>query len=254
MAHRNKDGVERCYAWANKAYDGAPSWGKVIVEAVLGTIPVTHNLLRYRDPYFDILASSRKHAPVIIRFHFEMGRAICDFVADHCWHKYKDLCMSGVFAPLGFKGDDLHEIATVCRRRAALRAAARAALGYDRYYGALINYAEYGVDRKGDYVRTSGMHEPPFSSARLEFKDIQKYLARHGEGATPTVVVEKSGLTHLTMRSGSRYVVVSDQPFWAPQCRLGADMEDCYLQSAVAYYLWTDRDHYSPLLVDVERR
>ena len=152
--------------------------------------------------YFDILNSWRKHSPVIIRFHFEMGHAICDFVADHKWHVYKDLCMAGVFAPLGFKGDELYEITRVCRRRAALRAAARAAGLSDRYYGALINYTEYGVTKSGDYAQCNGLCEPPAYAGRYYFTEIQRVLARFGDGATPTVVVEKSGLTHLTMRSG----------------------------------------------------
>lgn len=254
MAHRNKDGVERCYAWANKAYDAAPEWSKEIIEAIISIVPVTHNLLRYRDPYFDILASWRKHAPVILRFHFEHGRAVCDFVADHCWHIYRELCEVGVFAPLGFKGEELAKIRMRARRRAALRAAARVAGCSPHWYGACIGYTEFGIKDNGDYAPCNGNIRPRHYEAGMRFEYVQEWLASKGDGATPTVVVEKDGTTGLYMRSGTRYTSVHAGPFWTPKCYMDAGDGDVDLRETAARWLRARGDNFHSGLIDVERR
>lgn len=249
--------VEAAVRWqrqANRALDAVPLLSKEIIKAVLSIVPVTHNLLRYSEPYFDILESNKKSAPVILRFHFEFGRAVCDFVADNYWHIYRDLCSIGVFAPLGFKGSELSMIRMRASRRAALRAAAEVAGCEPHWYGAFIRSMAYVVKDNGDYVRCHYGIRPGDYDVVLGFGDVLKRLGSFADGATPTVVVDGDGATGLYMRSGTRYVSVHTGPFWTPKCYVDAGDGDADLRYTAARWLRAQGDDFHFGLIDVERR
>lgn len=248
--------VEAAVRWqrqANRALDAAPLFSKEIIKAVLSVVPVTHNLLRYIEPHFDILESNKKSAPVILRFHFDFGRAVCDFVADEYWHVYRDLCSIGVFAPLGFKGLELSMIRMRTSRRAALRTAAEAAGCEPHWYGALIRSTAYVVKDNGDYVQCHYGIRPGDYDAPQGLGDVLKRLGSFADGATPTVVVDADGATGFYMRSGTHYVSVHAGPFWTPKCYMDAGDGDVELRGTAARWLRAQGDDFDPGLIDVER-